>query len=78
MDAITQEIVSHLEHLPIEKKLAVLELVKPNANNGHSRKQTREERLQWLLSFREYDNDALNALEEVHQWANSWEEPRYD
>ncbi len=70
MDAITQEIVSHLEHLPIEKKLAVLELVKPSKKSQPNSQSSWQERWSAMPVLCESD---IIALEKIHEEWNSWE-----
>lgn len=71
MDARTAEIVQYLEELPLAKKQAILELVKPSPqSNPLQAEETWQER--WL-SIPTVSEETLRSIEAVHDELNAWQ-----
>jgi hypothetical protein len=72
MDALTAEIITYLDELPIEKKRAVLELVKPTLHPATTPPSPMEWRERWL-AMPVWNEQELRAIEEIHEELNAWE-----
>lgn len=73
MDAITHEIVQHISILTVNKKKAILELLRSRINTSTKPVESfQEKRRQELLTTSVWPDEAIQAMHEAREFINQW------
>jgi len=73
MDALTSQIVQNLSNLPINKKKAILELLKiVSSGNGNHFPPVHENWKKELLATSVWTDDEINEIHEARRFVNQW------